>query len=81
MEKPDDPPAVPVLGLTARAGDSFVFGYVRLSAGGLTDLMNEHEDFEFADTHVATFIGRCCTDPRGVACFLVAGLHQRSRAG
>ena len=29
---------------------------------------------------LTAFIDRCCTDPRGVACFLVAGLDPRSRA-
>ncbi|MFH1475443.1 MAG: hypothetical protein ABIG85_06240 [Chloroflexota bacterium] len=46
---PPGPPAVPVVGLTVYAGDSVAFGYVPLSAGRVTDLMNEHEDFEFAD--------------------------------
>jgi hypothetical protein len=46
-----DPP-LPIVGLTLYAGDSLAFGYVPLAAGRVTDLLNEHEEFEFFDTHL-----------------------------
>ena len=47
-----DPPPVPVVGLTVYTGDSLAFGYLPLSARRVTDLLNEHEEFEFVDTHL-----------------------------
>ena len=46
---PVDPPTV---GLTLYTGDSLAFGYLPLSAGRVTDLMNDHDSFEFVDTYV-----------------------------
>jgi len=51
-DAPADPPPVPIVGLTVYTGDSLAFGYVPLSAGRVTDLLNEHEEFEFVDTHL-----------------------------
>jgi hypothetical protein len=51
-DAPPDPPPVPVVGLTVYTGDSLAFGYLPLSAGRVTDLLNEHEEFEFVDTHL-----------------------------
>jgi hypothetical protein len=48
---PDQPP-VPVVGLTVYTGDSLAFGYLPLSTGRVTDLLNEHDEFEFVDTHL-----------------------------
>jgi len=45
-------PPLPIVGLTLYTGDSLAFGYVPLAAGRVTDLLNEHEEFEFLDTHV-----------------------------
>lgn len=47
-----DPPSVPIVGLTVYTGDSLAFGYVPLAAGRVTDLLNEHEELEFFDTHL-----------------------------
>jgi hypothetical protein len=47
-----DPPPVPIVGLTVYTGDSLAFGYLPLSAGRVTDLLNEHQEFEFVDTHL-----------------------------
>jgi hypothetical protein len=52
-----DPPPVPVVRLTLYTGDSLAFGYLPLSAGRVTDLMNEHEDFEFVDTYLQSIGG------------------------
>jgi len=43
---------VPTVGLTLYTGDSLAFGYLPLSAGRVTDLMNDHDSFEFVDTYV-----------------------------
>jgi hypothetical protein len=51
-DAPTGPPPVPVYGLTVYTGDSVAFGSVPLSAGRVTDLLNEHESFEFVDTYV-----------------------------
>jgi len=56
-----DPAAAPLVGLTVYAGDSVAFGYVPLTAARVTDLMNEHEDFEFADAYL-----RSLEDGRGL---------------
>jgi hypothetical protein len=47
-----DPATAPLVGLTVYALDSLAFGHVPLSAARVTDLMNEHEDFEFVDAHL-----------------------------
>jgi hypothetical protein len=47
-----DEPRVPIVGLTLYTGDSLAFGYVPLAAGRVTDLLNEHEEYEFFDTHL-----------------------------
>jgi hypothetical protein len=47
-----DPPAAPLVGLTMYAQDSLAFGHVPLSAARVTDLMNEHDDFEFVDAYL-----------------------------
>ncbi|HSW43035.1 MAG TPA: hypothetical protein VLM76_11045 [Patescibacteria group bacterium] len=44
--------AVPIVGLTLYTGDSLAFGYLPLPAGRVTDLMNDHEEFEFVDTYL-----------------------------
>ena len=46
------PEAKPVrlVGLTVFAGDSLASGQLALSAARVTDLMNDHESFEFVDT-------------------------------
>jgi hypothetical protein len=53
-----DPPPIPLVGLTLYTGDSLAFGYVPLSAGRVTDLMNDHEDFEFVDTYLESLEDR-----------------------
>jgi hypothetical protein len=53
-----DPPAAEVVGLTLYTGDSLAFGYVPLTAGRVTDLLNEHEGFEFVDTYVESLEDR-----------------------
>jgi hypothetical protein len=53
-----DPPPIPLVGLTLYTGDSLAFGYLPLSAGRVTDLMNDHEDFEFVDTYVESLEDR-----------------------
>lgn len=55
---PPDPPPVPVVGLTLYTGDSLAFGYLPLTAGRVTDLMNEHETFEFVDTYLESLEDR-----------------------
>jgi hypothetical protein len=40
------------VGLTLYTGDSLAFGYLPLRAGRVTDLMNDHDSFEFVDTYV-----------------------------
>lgn len=49
---PLDPVPVPTVSLTLYTGDSLAFGYLPLSAGRVTDLMNDHEEFEFVDTYL-----------------------------
>jgi hypothetical protein len=53
-----EPRPVPVVGLTMYTGDALVFGYLPLTAGRVTDLMNEHEGFEFVDTHLESLEDR-----------------------
>lgn len=53
---PPDPP--PLVELTVYTGDSLAFGYVPLTAGRVTDLLNEHEELEFVDTHVESLEDR-----------------------
>lgn len=48
---PDSSP-VPTVGLTLYTGDSLAFGHLPLLAGRVTDLMNDHEEFEFVDTYL-----------------------------
>ncbi len=57
-EPPSDPPPVPVVGLTVYTGDSLAFGYLPLTAGRVTDLMNDHEAFEFVDTYLESLEDR-----------------------
>lgn len=57
-DPPSDPPPVPLVGLTLYTGDSLAFGYLPLSARRVTDLMNEYEDFEFADTYLQSLEDR-----------------------
>ena len=57
-EPPSDPPPVPVVGLTVYTGDSLAFGYLPLTARRVTDLMNEHEAFEFVDTYLESLEDR-----------------------
>jgi len=45
-------PGVPTVGLTLYTGDALAFGYLPLSAGRVTDLMNDHEEFEFVDAYL-----------------------------
>jgi hypothetical protein len=52
------PPPLPVVGLTVYTGDSLAFGYLPLTAGRVTDLMNEHESFEFVDTYLESLEDR-----------------------
>lgn len=52
VESSPDGLAVPIVGLTLYTGDSLAFGYLPLSAGRVTDLMNDHEEFEFVDTYL-----------------------------
>ncbi len=47
-----DSPEVPIVGLTLYTGDALAFGYLALSASRVTDLMNEHDLFEFVDTYL-----------------------------
>lgn len=47
-----DSPEVPIVGLTLYTGDSLAFGYLPLSAGRVTDLMNDHDSFEFVDAYL-----------------------------
>ncbi len=57
-EVPSDPPPPPVVGLTIYTGDSLAFGYLPLTAGRVTDLMNEHDGFEFVDTYLESLEDR-----------------------
>ena len=56
-DAPPDPPSVHVVRLTLYTGDSLAFGYLPLSAGRVTDLMNEHEALEFVDTYLQNIAG------------------------
>lgn len=49
-EPPPDTRPIPLVGLTVYSGDSLAFGHLALSADRVTDLMNDHETFEFVDT-------------------------------
>jgi hypothetical protein len=55
---PSDPPPAPVVGLTVYTGDSLAFGYLPLTAGRVTDLMNDHDTFEFVDTYLESLEDR-----------------------
>jgi hypothetical protein len=57
-DAPSGPPPLPVVGLTVYTGDSLAFGYLPLTAGRVTDLMNEHESFEFVDTYLESLEDR-----------------------
>jgi len=57
-DAPSGPPPPPVVGLTVYTGDSLAFGYLPLTAGRVTDLMNEHESFEFVDTYLESLEDR-----------------------
>src|SRR5664280_831573 len=54
---PPDPPPVHGVRLTLYACDSLAFGYLPHLAGRVTDLMNEHEAFEFVDTYLQNIAG------------------------
>ena len=54
---PPDPPSDHVVRLTLYTCDSLAFGYLALSAGRVTDLMNEHEALEFVDTYLQNIAG------------------------
>ena len=56
-DAPPDPPSAHVVRLTLYACDSLAFGYLSLSAGRVTDLMNEHEALEFVDTYLQNIAG------------------------
>ncbi len=47
-----DPTPAPLVGLTVYTADSLAVGYVPLTAGRVTDLLDERGDFEFVDTYV-----------------------------
>jgi hypothetical protein len=47
--QPDAPP-IPLVELTVFSGDSLAFGQLALAADRVTDLMNDHNTFEFVDT-------------------------------
>jgi hypothetical protein len=49
-EAPPDAPPIPLVELTVFSGDSLAFGQLALAANRVTDLMNEHDTFEFVDT-------------------------------
>ena len=49
-EPPSDDRSIPLVALTVYAGDSLAFGQLALSAARVTDLMNDHDTFEFVDT-------------------------------
>jgi hypothetical protein len=56
---PIDEPApksrpIPVVELTVYSGDSLACGQLALSADRVTDLMNDHEAFEFVDTSLTS---------------------------
>jgi hypothetical protein len=57
-DAPSGPPRVPLVGLTVYTGDSLASGYLPLTAGRVTDLMNEHEGFEFVDTYLESLEDR-----------------------
>ena len=56
-DAPPDPPSAHVVRLTLYACDSLAFGYLSLSAGRVTDLMNEHEALEFVNTYLQNIAG------------------------
>jgi hypothetical protein len=56
-DAPPDPPSVHVVRLTLYACDSLAFSYLPLSAGRVTDLMNEHEALEFVNTYLQNIAG------------------------
>jgi hypothetical protein len=49
-EAPPAPALIPLVELTVFSGDSLACGQLALSAHRVTDLMNDHEAFEFVDT-------------------------------
>lgn len=49
-EGPPEPATVPLVELTVFSGDSIACGQLSLSAHRVTDLMNDHDAFEFVDT-------------------------------
>lgn len=50
VEGPSVPTPIPFVELTVFSGDSLACGQVALSAHRVTDLMNDHEAFQFVDT-------------------------------
>jgi len=57
-DAPSGRPPQPIVGLTVYTGDSLAFGYLPLTAGRVTDLINEHESFEFVDTYLESLEDR-----------------------
>jgi hypothetical protein len=51
-DQPHEPLADPIVELTVFASDSVAFGRIALTAHRVTDLLNDHTDFEFVDTVV-----------------------------
>jgi hypothetical protein len=49
-ETPPDSRPIPLVELTVFSGDSLAFGQLALAADRVTDLMNDHDAFEFVDT-------------------------------
>jgi hypothetical protein len=49
-ESPPDALPIPLVELTVFSGDSLAFGQLALAADRVTDLMNDHDAFEFVDT-------------------------------
>lgn len=64
---PSGPPPLRVVGLTVYTGDSLAFGYLPLTAGRVTDLLNEHASFEFVDTYLESLEDRHGLSLRAVA--------------
>jgi hypothetical protein len=56
-DAPPDPPSAHVVRLTLYTCDSLAFGHLPLSAGRVTDLMNEHDVLEFVDTYLQNIAG------------------------
>jgi hypothetical protein len=62
VEAPDAGNAVPPpkpseIEFVAYAEDCLLTGYIRLGAARLSDLLNDHEEFELVDVHVESLVG------------------------